>query len=88
MDFLADCGILDDRSDWCRGGVAEGMDKASVDKCFGPPDSICDYSCLPGYTRALPGKIGIYPTDVFEPHTCHEGDHVFSGGHCEPNPPH
>jgi hypothetical protein len=78
MDFDTDCDLPGDRSDWCRGGATEGMDKDSVDKCFGPPHSSCDYSCLPGYMKTNP--------NTREIHWCHPGDHVFSGGVCVLDP--
>ena len=75
MNFDTDCGVpgAGDRSNWCRGGVFEGVDKDTVAKCFGPPHSTCKYSCLPGYI-------------VVGSHFCHEGEQVYSGGHCEPDP--
>ena len=72
MDFNTDCDLPGDKSDWCTGGgVTEGMDAGSVDKCYGPPHSTCGYKCLPGYTKQ--------DTAI---HTCYAGEGVYSGGNC------
>ena len=86
MNFDTDCGVPGDRSDWCKGGVTEGMDPDSVEKCFGPPHSTCQYSCLPGYIRICTDCENKYDPDATDIHMCHEGEHEFSGGHCGLDP--